>query len=410
MPLQIETERRRRFGFPRDRKKTEEPEAVQSGAMTPDPALDSGSLDSAQRSDSAKPSGGARPQRSFTVNSVALNGLLILASFYTLYFGRSFFLPIVLALLLSLLLSPVIRGLKRLHIPEPLGAAVVILALLATIGFGIYELSGPAADWMNQAPQSLRKVETRLRDLRRSAQTLGRATEQVERIARVNPAAARPATVAVQSPSLPERILSQATDVLASAAVLLVLLFFLLASGDLFLRKLLRVLPSLRDKRRASEIARQLQSDISTYLSTVTMINLTLGGAVALAMWLLGLPNPLLWGLMVTVTNFVPYLGAGICYLVFAMLGFVTFDSLGKALLPVGIFMVLNVTEAYLVTPMVLGKRLTLNPVVIFLGLTFWGWLWGIAGAILAVPIMVVIKIFCDHLEPMAPLGEFLGD
>ncbi|HEY0781665.1 MAG TPA: AI-2E family transporter, partial [Thermoanaerobaculia bacterium] len=222
--------------------------------------------------------------------------------------------------------------------------------------------------------------------------------------------AARPAAVAVQSPSLVERILAQATDVIASTVVFLVLLFFLLASGDRFLRKLIRVLPRLRDPQRAADIAQQLQRDISTYLSTVTMINLGLGAAVAGAMALLGVPNPLLWGLLVTVTNFVPYLGAGVCYAVFTVLGFLTFDTLARSLLPVGAFLVLNVTEAYLVTPTVLGRRLTLNPVVVFLSLTFWGWLWGIAGAILAVPIMVVFKIFCDHLEPLAPIGEFLGE
>jgi len=131
---------------------------------------------------------------------------------------------------------------------------------------------------------------------------------------------------------------------------------------------------------------------------------------VWLAMWLLGLPNPLLWGVMVALTNFIPYLGALTCYVVFALLGFLTFPDFAHALAPVGAWLVLNVLEAYLVTPMVLGHRLTLNPVVVFLSLTFWSWLWGIPGAILAVPITVVGKIFCDHIAPLAPLGEFLGD
>jgi len=158
------------------------------------------------------------------------------------------------------------------------------------------------------------------------------------------------------------------------------------------------------------EIARQVERDISNYLGTVTMINLGLGASVAVCFALIGVPNPLLWGAMVTITNFVPYLGPAINYGTFAMIGLLTFDTVPRMLAPAGVFLVLNVLEAYLITPMVLGKRLTLNPVMLFVGLTFWGWLWGIVGAILAVPILVVFKIFCDHIEPLAPIGEFLGD
>jgi len=350
----------------------------------------------------------------FGVRNVALTGLFILAAFYTLYFARSFLLPIVLALLLSLLLSPLVRLLRRLHLPEPLGAGIVLLALLGALGGGIYELSGPAYEWMQKAPTSLRRVEAKLRELKRPVLLFGRATEQVAKIADVtanSPAKAAPVAVAVPAgPSLGARLVGGTTDFVASAAIFFILLYFLLASGDLFLRKLVRVLPSLADKKRAIEIARQVETDISAYLSTVAMINLGLGVGVAVAMALIGLPNPLLWGMMAALTNFIPYLGAASCYVVLGMAGFLTFDDLPHALLPVGAFLCLNIAEAYFITPMVLGRRLTLNPVVLFLGLTFWGWLWGIAGAILAVPIMVVFKIFCDHIEPLAPIGEFLGD
>jgi predicted PurR-regulated permease PerM len=346
--------------------------------------------------------------------AVAVTGLFVLASFYTLYFCRSLLLPLVLAGLLSLLLSPAVRGLKRLRIPEPLGAGLVLLAVLGSAGFGVYQLSGPAADWIQRAPQSLRAAEVKLRDLRRSVQRLGRATEQVERLAEVssNPGQRPPAvSVAVQStPTLRERLFSQATDLITDAVVMLILLYFLLASGDLFLRKLIRVLPRLEDRRRAVDIARQVERDISSYLATVTMINLGLGAAVAMCFALIGVPNPLLWGAMVTFTNFVPYLGPAVNYGTFILIGLLTFDTVPRMLAPAGLFLVLNVLEAYLITPMVLGKRLTLNPVMLFVGLTFWSWLWGIVGAVLAVPILVVFKIFCDHLEPLAPIGEFLGD
>jgi predicted PurR-regulated permease PerM len=341
---------------------------------------------------------------------LSLTGLFVLAAFYTLYFCRSFLLPVVLAVLLSLLLSPVVRGLKRLHVPEAVGSGLVLLILLGAFGTGLYQLAGPAYDWMQRAPQSLRKMDARLRELKKPVLTLGKATEQVEKIAEVSGGGPKPAAVAVQAPSLRDRLFSQATELAVDGVVMFVLLFFLLASGDLFLRKLVRVLPRVEDKLRAVEIARRVQRQISAYLSTLTMINVMLGVAVWVAMSLIGLPNPQLWGAMVAVTNFVPYLGPAVNYAVLAMVGFLTFDTLRHALLPPAVFLVLNVLESWVISPMIMGRRMTLNPVVLFLALTFWGWMWGIVGAILAVPIMVVTKILCDHVEPLAPIGEFLGD
>ncbi len=346
----------------------------------------------------------------FAVRSLALSSLLILATFYTLYLTQAFLLPVVLSLLLSFLLSPIVGFLRKLHIPNALGAGLVVFGLIGSVVWGVYELSGPAYEWAEQAPRSLRRLEGKLLDFKKPVQTMSKATQQVEKITQVGGAGAAPRTVTVQTETLGERMFSRATEIAAGAVVMVTLLFFLLASGDMFLRKLIRVLPSLSDKKRAVEIARQIQSDISAYLFTVTVINLVLGLAVWGLMTLIGIPNPLLWGVLAAVLNYIPYLGAIVMIAVLAMVGFLTFDSVSQALLAPGAFIGLNILESYIVTPLVLGRRLTLNPVVIFLALTFWGWLWGIAGALLAVPIMVVFKIFCDHSEPLASVGEFLGD
>ncbi|MEA2561758.1 MAG: hypothetical protein QOH06_3262 [Acidobacteriota bacterium] len=348
-------------------------------------------------------------QGPFGIRSLALTGLLVLAAFYTLYFGRDFFLPIVLAMLLNSLLSPVVRGLKRLRIPNALGAALVVFGMLGALGWGVYELSGPAYEWAQKAPQTMRRLERKLRDFKKPVQTMSKATEQVEKITQVG-GGQTPQTVQVTTETLGERMFSQATDLVAGGVVMVILLFFLLASGDLFLRKLIRVLPSLSDKKKAVEIARQIETDISSYLVTITAINVALGLAVWGILSFLGVPNPLLWGVLALITNYIPYLGAIIMIAVLAMVGFLTFENNTQAMMVPLSFVGLNILESYLVTPMVLGHRLTLNPVVIFLGLTFWGWLWGITGALLAVPIMVVLKIFCDHTEPLRPIGEFLGD
>lgn len=354
---------------------------------------------------------GERPRpnlRRLLDRSLALSGLFVLAAFYTLYFGRAFFLPIVLALLLSFLLRPVVRGLHRLRIPHALGAALVVFGLLGSLGWGVYELSGPAYEWAQKAPQTVRRLERKLRDFKKPVQTMSKATEQVEKITQVGRKA--PQTVEVRSESLGERMFSQATELVAGGVVMFILLFFLLASGDLFLRKLIRVMPSRADTKRAVDIARQIETDISAYLVTITAINVGLGLAVWGILTLLDVPNPVLWGVLAMVTNYIPYLGAIVMIAVLAMVGFLTFEDTTRALMVPLSFVGLNLLESYLVTPLVLGRRLTLNPVVIFLGLTFWGWLWGITGALLAVPIMVVLKILCDHSEPLRPIGEFLGD
>jgi predicted PurR-regulated permease PerM len=219
----------------------------------------------------------------------------------------------------------------------------------------------------------------------------------------------QPAQVQVEGQTLTGMVFTQTQAFLAGAVVTIILLYFLLASGDLFLRKLVRVLPRLSDKKAAIEIARDMEDQFSKYLVTMTLINVGLGLAVGGAMRLAGMPNPVLWGVAAAVTNFVPYLGPVVTLSMIALVSLLTFEDMGRALVAPGLYLGLNAIEGYLVTPMLLGRRLLLNPVVIFLGIIFWGWLWGIPGALLAVPILVSFKIFCDHIQPLSPIGEFLG-
>lgn len=352
---------------------------------------------------------GGSARRSF--RTVALTGLFLLALFYTLYFARSFVLPLVLALLFNLLLVPLVNGLHhRLRVPRGLGALLVLVLLGGALGYGVRALAEPAADWVERAPRSLSRIEAKLRPLREPVERVTEATEGIEKLTRVDEEGRPPREVQVErAPPLIERLFERAREVVVGAVMMLVLLYFLLVSGDLFLRKLVRVLPTLDDKRRAVEIARRVQGDLSRYLGTITAINFVLGFAVWLAMYLLDMPNPMLWGAMATLFNFIPYVGALAGVTVIAVVSILTFDSELAWALPPLTYFALTAAEGYFLTPMVLGRRMRLNPVVILLGLLFWGWLWGIAGAFLAVPLLVAFKIFCDYLETLEPLAEFLG-
>lgn len=338
--------------------------------------------------------------------SAGVTIIAVLALLYSLYFARDFLLPIVIAVLLSLLFSPVVRALTRVGIAAPIGAAVVILSLLGLVGLGAYELSGPVQRWVANAPQTVATAESRLRRVLTPFERFRRTAEQVED---ATSGAAQAREVVVRGPTIMERVFGTTQRFVAGAIQVVILLYFLLAAGDLFLQKLIKVLPQFEDKRTAVQIARKTESSISTYLLTATGMNVGEGIVVALALWMLGMPNPALWGALVVVLEFIPYLGAWLMTAILGAAGLASFDSLGHALLVPTTYVVINLLQANVLAPVLFSRRLTLNPVAVFVGLAFWWWIWGIPGAFVAVPLMATFKIFCDHIEVLAPIGEFLG-
>jgi predicted PurR-regulated permease PerM len=339
--------------------------------------------------------------------SVAITGLFVLAVLYTLYFARAFLLPIVIAVLLDFLLSPIIRTMKRARIPEPVGGALVILALLGVVGGAAYSLVDPARQWMAKAPESIAKVGGRLRELRRPVEQVTRTAEQVEAATQVEKSG--PQEVVLRGPRLSERLFGTTQSLLTGALETVILLYFLLAAGDLFLQKLIKVLPQLGDKKKAVAIARETEASISTYLLTVALVNVGLGVAVTLVMLLIRMPNAVLWGSLAALAEFMPYVGATVMVALLTMAGLITFPDVGHALAVPGGYLAVNLLQSNFISPAVLGHRLTLNPVAILVGLIFWWWIWGVGGAFIAVPLLATFKIFCDHIESLAPIGEFLG-
>jgi predicted PurR-regulated permease PerM len=344
----------------------------------------------------------------------AVKGLFILALIASLKLAHELLLPVATALILSLVFLPVVRGMRKLFIPAPVAGAVIVIGVFALAFTGVYNLAGPAGDWLAKAPQSLKEIGTKLRHVAGSVHDVATATAQVQSMTQAmatgTTSAGKIREVTVQAPSMAGTVLSAAQDFAVSTARTFVLLYFLLASGNLFLRKVVAATHRFTDKKREVDIANQVETAVSSYLFTVTLINIALGTAVGFAMYLMGVPNPVLWGVMVALFNFVPYLGEMTSIVVLSIVGLLSFDELLRSLMVPIVFYLLSAIEGYLVTPMVLGKRLSLNPVVIVLSVLFWGWMWGIPGALLAVPILVAIKTTCDRVDSLNVIGEFIGD
>lgn len=346
---------------------------------------------------------------SATARSAGVTILAVLAIFYTLFFARDFLMPVAFALLLDFLLSPAVRALRRVRVPTPLGAAVVVLALLGVLALAVYELSGPVQRWADAAPRTLATAKDKARTILRPLERVTRTAEEVERATSDVSGGTKQAEVVVRGPSLVSQLFGTTQRLITATIEVVLLLFFLLAAGDLFLQKLVKVLPLRSEKRKAVEIARAMEASVSTYLFTALLVNLGEAVVVAGAMYLLGMPNPALWGALVAVLEFIPYLGALTMVVILTGAGLTVFESVGQALLPPAVFLGINLVQANVVAPMLLGNRLALNPVAILVGLSFWYFVWGLPGAFLAVPLLATLKIFCDHIESLASVGEFLG-
>lgn len=339
----------------------------------------------------------------------ALTALLIPAGIGALYFGRSFLMPIALALLVSLTLKPVVRFLERRGLPPPatallFGSGFIVVTVLAAL-----YLTGPVTRWIDDAPTISRTVQEKLNALRSPVDALTRAADQVEQIGEAAAPAGNAQRVVVTEPGLLSRVAGGVPNILAQFGLMVIMTLFLLASGDLFYEKVVRVVPTLTDKKTAVRIIREVESDVSRYVLTITLVNFGFGAAVAAGFCAIGMPTPVVWGILAAVLNFVPYLGAFLGIALVSVVALVSFDTLAAAALAPAIYIFFNFIEGQFVTPMVVGRRLEINPVAILVALAFWGWLWGIPGLIFAVPFLVLIKVLGDHLAGFSPLAEFLS-
>lgn len=381
--------------------------------------------------------------------SIALSVLVGLAVLYSLYFAKAVCLPLITAVVLALFFRPSIRWARRRHIPSEVGAAIVVLGVLLIIAVAAGYLLAPAREWIDNAPRHMRVAGERLHGLRKHVEQINDATAKVELLAAgksltpadaakdlppsltpsevagekepsANPEKTEPPSLKTGNEPVPVEMrqprlvtgmafLSSTGSFLGELFVTLVLSYFLMASGDVLINNVLRVLPSMREKRNVVELVYSVEKGISSYLVTVALINIGLGVAIGLAMWALGMPNPALWGAMAAIFNFLPYLGAlvGIC-IVF-LVALLTFESLPYACVIPATYFGITFIEGNFITPHLIGRSLRLNPIMVFLALTFGGWLWGMGGAILAVPIMAMLKVGFDQFEKTRAVGTLLG-
>jgi len=335
--------------------------------------------------------------------------LIVLGTIAFLYFARPVILPVFLACVAGITLKPLIRWLSCCHIPPALSAAVVLCLLVSSAAIGFFQLGRPALMWMNEAPQHMTAVRQRVQKIFPRIARFSQAAAAVNNLGATEEEQKKAPIVELKASRVPSTFINWTGTFLAGIGETLVLLYLLLASGDLFLQKLVHVMPTLRDKKRAVEISREIQQNISNYLFSVSLINIGLGLIVSGGLYFMGVPNAAMWGIFAAVLNFVPYFGPVAGVFVLGMVGLLTFDTLWQGLLPPAWYLLLHLLEANLITPVLLGRRFTLNPVVIFVSLIFWTWLWGVPGALLSVPILVSIKVISDRVPAMSPVSELLS-
>jgi predicted PurR-regulated permease PerM len=337
---------------------------------------------------------------------IFLGGLFIVALLAAAYLASEIVLPLAFAIILKLLLQPGMRVLERLHAPRLLAALLLILTLFGTIvGLGA-AISGPAGTWAAKLPEGIPRLQERLSFMREPINTLQRFLQQVDNFGATAPSpnAAAPA----RGSALLATLFTGTRNFASGFFTTVLFLFFLLLSGDIFLQRLVEIMPRFSGKRQVVEISQQIESDISAYLVTITIMNAAVGIAMGLAMWLTGVGDPILWGTVAFLLNYVPLLGTALGVLIFLLAGLLTIDPLWLALLPAGLYVGLHLIEGETVTPMLLARRFTLNPVLVIISLVFWFWMWGIPGAILSVPMLAITKIICDRVRPLAAFGHFL--
>lgn len=350
-----------------------------------------------------------QPARPRPRASTALMVLAVLVVGYTLWAAQDLLLPVLLAMFFALVGNPIIRLLQRIFVPRFVGALLVLaLGITGTVMLG-QQLVAPAGEWVRQVPSQMRDLAPKLRSLIKPMQEANKAAENIARAAG-GENTARPVQVVKTEVNNPYRLLTATPRLIASVLAVVLLTFFFMVYGQSLQRNAIALLPGRQQKRITVEILQSIEHEISRYVLTISIINALVGLAFAGALHFLGVPldEALLWGTMAALLNFAPYVGPLIGMLIMLLMGFVAFDDPLHSLLPASIYLGLHALEGQLITPIVLGKRMALSPLILILALMVFGWLWGIVGLLLAVPLLVCVKIVLSKIEGMEGWARLL--
>lgn len=333
-----------------------------------------------------------------------LAGIFLILLTAALRLGAGLLLPIAIAVLFTMLLDPLVRVLRRRGVATAIGAALVVFGTVGIVGTGAGLLAGPAADWIETAPRMVTQVQARLRRILRPIQETARKVEQAAGTA----APGEATTVQIKPPGLLQRLSGSTTAFAATAITVVFLTYFLLAMLPAFRSKLAGLIGTAEGAMGMEAVLTEIEVQMSRYMLLNTLTSVGVGLATWALLVAVGLPNALLWGVAAGLFNFIPYVGALATVVLIGAVALVSFDDTGRVLLAVGGSVAINLVEGNLVTPHLLGRHLPLNPVAIFVSLLYWGWVWGPAGALLAIPITVMIQVICARIEPLRPIAVLL--
>ncbi|TWU22316.1 pheromone autoinducer 2 transporter [Novipirellula galeiformis] len=334
---------------------------------------------------------------------------------YALYFARSLAVPIVTAMVVYLVLRPIVRHGSRIGIPPSIGAIGTMLGILVLLGLGTYLVIQPAQEIIADTPRHLVVVKEKLSFITERLRAVDAATEELAETAEAEEVGVAeeetPVPVEIKQANWASNLsyLSGTGNIVSFLTICGALLYFLLATGDDLLRSIMRTLPSFTARRRLIEVIQNVQEGLGSYLAQVSVINAGLGVAVGTAMGLLGMPSPIVWGVMAFAFNFIPMIGAvaGACIIFVTAL--VNFEATYYAFVVTGTFLTLTSIEGQFLTPAILGRSMSMSPVLVFLSIVIWGWMWGLMGVFLSIPILIAMRMACEGFEGLTPLATILG-
>jgi len=333
-----------------------------------------------------------RRDRLLAALALILGAAFCLGLPFTLQAGAEFFLPLTAAIVIAIALVPLLEWLERRGVPSALAAFMSLAAFLAIINAALAIIVVPATGWFARLPESIPRIQSNLAPLIDFYSTLQRFVDRTLMSVASGTEATAQAVAATAPTSVVDYFISSAPAAAIQLFFAVLVIFFFLAGWTRLRRGTIRRRGSFDGAMQTARVIQNVVDATADYLATITMINAMLGLIVALLLWALGMPSPFMWGGIVSICNFVPYLGPIVAAVLLALGGLMTFDAVGFALLPALIFIGVHLVEANLITPLVLGKRLTINPLLILVSLSFWGWVWGTPGALLAVPLLLILQ------------------